>query len=299
MKIVKSLDLEGYEFPKQVACLGVFDGLHIGHQKLLKTVVTTARKKKYQALFFTFSISPKILIRKERTPELLTLACKERLVAQFGFDNFVIFQFNHQTRTWSINDFISYLKKLNIEIIVIGKDFRFANLAAGNINHLQANFSQVIVVHDVIKNKSRVSTTKIRLLLKNKQLAVANQLLLQPYEIEGMVVKGNEWARKINFPTANIHLDNNFNVLSAGVYITFVWVDSKKYEALSCIININGILKCESYLFNFTGNLYSKIIRIVFLEYLRDNLPLQDLAHLKRLIQTDCAQALAYFNKIG
>lgn len=299
MKIINCLNLDGFSFSKQVACLGFFDGLHIGHQALLKKVLKIAHKKNYQALFFTFSTSPKKMILNESPPQLLPLATKKKLIANLGFDNFVIFQFNEITRTWSINDFINYLKKLNIQIIVIGNDFRFSHLAKGNIKHLQANFSEVIVVPDVIKNQMRVSTTRIRFLLKTKKITLANKLLMQPYEITGVVVKGNQWGQKINFPTANIHLDADFNVLSEGIYLTFVWVDSQKYQAITCIITIQGVLKCESYLLNFDNDLYSKTIRVVFINYLRDNVPINNLEHLRELIKVDYQQALAYFKKIG
>lgn len=300
MKIINTIDEKQQFSNKQVACLGFFDGLHIGHQLLTQTVLKEAKENNYQSLFFTFSIAPKKIILQQQYDDLLDMDDKQKLVSLMGFDNFVIFPFNDNTRKWSIEQFIFYLKQLNIDIIVVGDDFRFANFGLGNISHLQKNFSKVIVVNKfLINNDIRVSTTYIRQLLQKKQIVSANKLLLQPYNIKGIVVKGNKLGNKIQFPTANIHLNDNFSILNEGVYINNVSLDNKNYQAISCIIRIDNVLKCESYILNFNNNIYGVKIKISFLKYLRDNVAVKSLEHLKQLISEDYSKTLEYFRKIG
>lgn len=298
MKVINNLVERKILFAKkQVACLGYFDGLHKAHQKLLQLTLKLAKEKKYQSLFFTFSIAPKKMVLKHQYNDLLSLEDKIELISNQGFDNFVIFPFNETTKKWTINQFIDYLKKMNVEIIIVGDDFRFGFQRKGTINDLKANFSQVININLILENNERISTTYIRDLLKNKKIDLANKLLLQPYNIKGIVQKGNKLGRAINYPTANLHLSKIANFLPSGVYITKTFYKNKFYNSISCIFESDNILKCETYLFKFSGNLYNKEIKVFFLKYLRDNKKIISLEQLKLLINIDYKKAIEYFEK--
>lgn len=282
----------------QVACLGYFDGLHLGHQKLIAKTLALATKNQQESLFLTFSQAPKKVITKQYFDELMTLQEKKLLIKQYGFNNMVIFPFNETTKQWSADDFIKYLQGLNITTIVIGKDFRFGFKGVGSYLALQKYF-QVILIDDVIINGQKVSSSLIRSLLKHHQLEQANNLLTRKYKISSSVMHGKEIGRLINFPTANLHLDNNYNLLPQGVYITHVKYQNKIYRAISCIFITDGVLKCESYLFDFNEMIYGKKIEVLFLKYLRNNVPIKSLEHLKQLITNDKNKALEYFHKIS
>lgn len=281
-----------------VACLGFFDGLHLGHQKLIAETLKQAKLRNYLSLFFTFSQSPKSVVNNESNCNIiLSLQQKQQLIRQKKFDYFTIFEFNEQTKKITKEEFIAILKKLNIKVIIVGEDFRFGYQRAGTINDLKAHF-EVIIKLSVFHNSQRVSTTYIKQLLLNHQIEVANSLLIKPFLIEGKVHYGNQWGRKINFPTINFHLNSKFNLLPTGIYITSLFINDKKYYGLTCIIEIDNILKCETHILEYEGNLYSKKITIYFLHFIRSNLPIKNLEHLRQLILEDKQTALVYLKNL-
>lgn len=299
MKIV-NIDLKNNNKIKSpvVACLGFFDGLHLGHQKLIEETLKQAKLRNYQSLFFTFSQSPKLAINNESNCNIiLSLQQKQQLIHRKQFNYFAIFEFNDQSKKLTKEEFITILKKLNIKVIIVGEDFRFGYKRVGTISDLKEHF-EVIIKSAVFYNSQKVSTTYIKQLLLSHQIEVANSLLMKPFSIEGQVHYGNQWGRKINFPTINFHLNSQFNLLPTGIYITSLFINNKKYYGLTCIIEIDNILKCETHILEYDGNLYCKNIIIYFLHFIRNNLPIKDLEHLKQLILEDKRKTLLYLKNL-
>lgn len=280
-----------------VACLGFFDGLHLGHQSLIKETILQAKKNKYKALFFTFSQLPKAIISKKFGDNfILSVEEKAKIIKKFGFDYFAIFNFNDQTRKTTFTAFINILLNLNIKIIIVGSDFRFGYQGTGTINDLKKYF-HVIIKPQIMIGKEKISTTYIKKLLLNHQIELANKLLFAPFSIKSKVQSGNQWGREINFPTINFHLDSNFAILPQGVYVTTLYIDNKKYYGLTCIFVTNKVLKCETHILNYRGNLYDQYLRIYFHHYLRANVEIKSLKQLQKLILIDQENMLNYLKK--
>lgn len=260
-----------------VICLGNFDGVHIGHQKLIKTAIEIANQNQLTSIFFTIFPSPKSVLGKREEKYLTSLEDRYRLARSMGVDEMVVLPFNQQVAHYHYSEFIEQiLMKYRPKYLVCGADFHFGYLGEGNITHLQEigeGKYKVEVVSDVIYGDEKVSTTKIIEILNQRDLQKAKQFLGRRYAVEGTVIKGHGNGKKFGFPTANLDT-NNYFLPNNGVYaVNVIWKD-KKYKGMANIGVHPTVSKLDNavlevHIFDFEHDIYSEKINIEFCHFIR------------------------------
>ena len=281
MKIIHSTS----NFPshkKSFVTIGTFDGVHVGHQKILQNLIRSAKKENAKSVLLTFFPHPRMVLQKNVTIELLnTIDEKSKLLEDIGLDYLIVHPFNKAFSRLTALDFVRdiLINQLNAKKLIIGYDHHFGKNREGNINQLR-EYSQLfdfkvqeIPAHDI--DDVAVSSTKIRTALHNGLLKTANKYLGYPFMIQGTVVNGKKLGGKIGFPTANIHVKEDYKLIpKTGVYVIQTRVDNDLFFGMMNIgyrPTINGRHQTiEAHLFNFDGNLYNKFLTIEFLYFLRE-----------------------------
>lgn len=290
--------------------LGNFDGVHLGHQAMLRQVVDIARARQLTPCAVTFEPHPRELFTPETAPARLSnLRDKLMNLAAAGIAHTHICHFNTTLAHMPAEQFVQQIlvDGLQTRYLLIGDDFRFGAKRSGNFDLLQQLSTQhgyeLAAMHSVTQNTIRVSSTAIRAALANGELEVAQQLLGRPYRISGRVAHGDKLGRELGFPTANIHMCRNKLPL-AGIFV--VEVHGIADHALPAVasLGIRPTVKTaaqpllEIHLLNFTGNLYGRILHVDFLAKLRDEAKYPDLATLTQQIAADVAQTHDYFQHL-
>ena len=285
---------------RPVVALGVFDGVHSAHIRILKAAVQKARRLKGTAVLVTFWPHP------QNQPSIYSLEHRLRLVSELGIDVSIVVHFNKAFSRISAEGFVKkiLLKKIRAEYILVGKNFRFGHKAKGDYNLLgkltkQYNFK--LKVFPVIKINSRpVSSTYIRRLIIRGDLAAARKILGRPVSVLGTVTRGDSLGRRLGFPTANI--DPHHEVLPpSGVYAVRVMLDRRSLKGV-CYIGSKPTFKNESeemievYIFNFKKNIYTKYLEINFLKKIRKEKKLKSSSALIEQIKRDILKAQVYFS---
>ncbi len=272
--------------------IGFFDGLHLGHQTLLKEVLAY---KEYTPAILTFSRNFKAGVLHQKEELILTEEEKDELLTSFGIQKEFVLPFDEETMHTSKEDFISFLTKLNPKVIVVGDDFRFASKASGKAEDLRVleSLGIKIIIKDLLQMKEqKISSSSIKELLKVHNLEEANQNLGYPFFLQEKVIHGLHNGHKIGFPTANMNYPVNKVILPNGVYKTRVEIDGKLYCGMTNIGNHptidaleNNII--ETNVLNFTGDLYRKIIKVSFLRYIREQRKFSSLKELREQLLKD------------
>lgn len=252
--------------------IGNFDGVHLGHQQLINKVLSFSDTK--HALM-TFNPHPMKVLRDISFKEISTLTQKEAFLKPFNLDYLFVVNFNEEFYKLSKDDFIKFLKGLNVKRLVIGKDFRFGKNASGNISDLVNNF-EVVIVEDEKRGQIRISTTYIKDLILETKLDEAEKMLSRKYQIEGKVIDGDKVGRTLGIPTANL-LVTNYVLPENGVYFVTVILDGKKYAGALNIgynptINYSVTKRVEVHILDFDENIYGKNLTLIFEKYLRPEL---------------------------
>ncbi|MDY0295668.1 MAG: bifunctional riboflavin kinase/FAD synthetase [Acholeplasmataceae bacterium] len=267
--------------------IGNFDGLHLGHQQLIERVLSY---KDTKHAVMTFDPHPSSVLRKQPFRTLTQKDDKIDLFSKYPLDYAFIVEFNMAFSMLNVQDFIVFLRGLNVRRIVIGRDARFAYRGEGTIADLKRYFF-VDVVEDLVYNHTRVSTTYIKDFLSVGDLSSARKLLNRHYNIQGIVVHGNKIGHKLGFPTANINYDNYF-LPKSGVYYVKVKIDDKTYHAMANIgnnptLNFSFEKRLEIYILDFKQNIYDKMMDITFLHYLRQELKFRNKKELIEQLKKD------------
>lgn len=270
-----------------VMALGYFDGVHIGHEQVIKKAVEVAKEKNALSEAITFSGKPDCIFdSKERASRMLSVGVK--MVR--------IFNFTDEFKNTPAAEFIAeFTKRYNVRAYVCGRDFTYGKDKSGNAETLKAFCDEkgleLYVVDEVERNGKKVSASEIKKMLKDGDVRGANALLTQPYSISGEVIHGNKIGRKIGFPTANLTVPKGNCKLKQGVYKGVAVYRRKKYP---CIINYgdkptvgDNEISLEVYIDKFGKRLYGKILRVEFCEYLRDIKKFESLDELKKQLTKD------------
>lgn len=286
------------KFKRPVAALGVFDGVHKGHRLIIKAAVKKARQINGTSVVLTFHPHP----QKEQS--LYSLAHRLKLINELGADVCMIIKFNPAFAKISAADFIKniLIAKIGASFVYVGKNFRFGKSAAGGYSFLKKiskayNFK--VKAFGIIKTNRRiVSSTYVRKLIKQGDLATAKELLQRPVAVFGTVIKGISLARKLGFPTANI--DPHHEVIPpSGVYVVKVILENSIFYGV-CNIGVKPTLLAkpdelgggpqkhiEVYIFDFSRNIYGKDLEIQFMRKIRDEVKFASITLLARQIQKD------------
>jgi len=293
MELIR-LDLRRkYRLGKLVAALGVFDGLHLAHQKLIKRVVELAKEQKLKSAVITFDPHPDYVLKKRQNEGYLTpLSEKKHLLEQMGVDYLILIPFKKAVSDTLPLEFENkYLKKFDFSKIVVGYDYRYGKQGQGTTEDLRRNFNLEIVAKQTM-NHERLASDIIRQELLQGNLKKVNYMLGRPYCISGIVNEGNRIGQRLGFRTANINLTEEYQALKIGVYAVYVWIDGKKHMGV-CNIGHNPTVKylleprLEVHILDFTENIYQKRITLEFIAFLREEKKFANLEELANQIKED------------
>lgn len=264
-----------------VIALGTFDGVHLGHQQLIRAAVAEARESDGTSMVLTFDHIPREILKKNITGVLLT-ATREKieLIRQLGVKVMVVLKFNQTLAKMEPQDFIKNIlvKKLGIKSLWVGEHYHFGAGQAGGIETLK-NFSKqfgyaVKVIPNLYQRGRKVSSSKIRELLRAGKIKAAAELLGRPYVLTGNVITGRGLGRKLTFPTANLDIDKRI-LLPLGIYVAWAKTGTSRWPAAVFIGyrvslgKISKLPKVEAHLLEFKGRLYGKTLRLELLRKLR------------------------------
>ncbi len=288
--------------------IGNFDGVHLGHQALLKELQGEAAKCGMPTAVVIFEPHPREFFTPQQAPARLTsLREKLELFRGMGVDRVHVCRFNTAFAKMTAEDFIHALHdRLNAKFVLIGDDFRFGSGRAGDFGLMEKigaerGFS-VRAVHSVLHDGVRVSSTGIRAVLAAGQLGRARDCLGRPYSISGRVVHGDKLGGKIGFPTANIQLKHNLPPL-AGIYVVQVHAEEMGILQGVASLGVRPTVKqdakpvLEVHLFEFAQQIYGRHLRVEFLQKLRDEEKYPDVESLTKQIALDVAHAKKWFEQ--
>ena len=282
-----------------IILIGNFDGLHRGHQKLFRLAQSYKKKYNLRIGVINFNPMPKMFFNRNlKNFRLSNINQKIKLLNKFKVDFVITKKFDYKfSKTKSIVFIKEILnKKLNSKFIFVSNNFRFGNKREGNVNLLVKNEKiynyKVVKPKPLINNKKIVSSSLIRNLLENGFLEKANKLLNRNWAIQGIVKKGRQVGKKIGFPTCNIDIQD-YVLAKPGVYaVKVLRKNNTKY--LKGIANLGyrptfnqKKILLEVHLFNFSGNLYNKLLSVEFLKFIRKEKKFKNVSQLRTQIKTD------------
>ncbi|MGT2743908.1 bifunctional riboflavin kinase/FAD synthetase [Streptococcus phocae subsp. phocae] len=269
---------EIFESQDTVLVLGYFDALHRGHQALFEHARSIAKIEQLKIVSLTFKESPKLAFSRF-TPDLLKHITypeqRYRKFAEFGVDSLYLVDFTSAFAQVSSDDFIThYISRLKAKHIVVGFDYKFGHNRT-NSDYLARNYSgQVHVINEVTEDSEKISSTRIRNLIKKGDVAKVNQLLGYEISTRGIVVHGDARGRTIGFPTANLAPTDRTFLPANGVYITDVIVRGNKYRSMTSVGKNSTFggkeLRLEVNIFDFEGDIYGETIEIIWLDRIRE-----------------------------
>lgn len=289
-----------------VVTIGNFDGVHLGHQAVIKQLTAKAAALQCPSLMITFEPLPREFFAPERAPARLTrLREKYKLLCPSSIDWLLYLHFNHSLACMEAADFIRavLVEKLGIRCLIAGDDFRFGQGRRGDFTLLQKAGKRfgfdVIRMHTFYLEGERISSTRVRNTLVHGELSEAEKLLGRPYSMSGRIIEGDKRGRALGFPTANMALHRRKAPLS-GVFA--VEVQGLGAVPLPGVANV-GVrptiggqrLLLEVYLFDFEEDIYGCYIQVIFLQQLRPEQRFESLAALRQQIEQDCQAARRFF----
>jgi riboflavin biosynthesis protein ribF len=303
---VYDLDMGMTDFEPKAVSLGNFDGIHKGHQKLMKRNVEISRSQNLVPSVLLFKENSKKTLRDEKE-YLTSIDDKIEILSDLGIDTFCILDFNEKFRSLSPKDFISKIlyDKLNTKYVIIGEDYKFGKDALGNrktLKKYEDYYSYKTEVVDFeLDGGEKISSRTIRELIKKGQIEKANKYLNRYYKIRGEVVHGHQRGRTLNFPTANLKTNFSYIIPADGVYLTRIKVLDEYHYALSNIGSNptfeNDIRNIETYILDFDKDIYEENISIEFLEFFRSDIKFNSKEELIEQMESDKKKAYESLEK--
>mgnify|MGYP006073614067 FL=1 len=307
MKVIQSIAAFNSS-EKTIVTIGTFDGIHIGHQKILKNLIRTANNEGKKSVLLTFFPHPRMVLQKENKILLLnTIKEKSGLLEKMGLDYLIIHPFSRDFSRLTALDFVRdiLVNKLNTSRLIIGYDHHFGKNREGNIHQLKEysllyDFKVEEIPAQDIDDVS-VSSTKIRTALKDGNLKTANNYLGYHYMLNGTVVSGKKLGGTIGFPTANIEIKEPYKLIpKTGVYIIRTYINTILYTGMMNIgFNPTVLGKhqtIEAHLFDFNEDLYGKEITIEFIYFLREEHKFESVEELVVQLNIDKENAISYLS---
>lgn len=307
MKIIRSITAFNSS-EKTIVTIGTFDGIHIGHQKILKDLIKTAKKEGKKSVLLTFFPHPRMVLQKDNKILLLnTIEEKSGLLEKMGLDYLIIHPFSKEFSRLTALDFVRdiLVNKLNTSRLIIGYDHHFGKNREGNIHQLKEysllyDFKVEEIPAQDIDDVS-VSSTKIRTALKEGNLKTANNYLGYHYMLNGTVVSGKKLGGTIGFPTANLEIKEPYKLVpKTGVYIIKTHINTVLYTGIMNIgFNPTVLGKhqtIEAHLFDFNEDLYGKEIMIEFIYFLREEHKFKSIEELVVQLNIDKENAISYLS---
>jgi riboflavin kinase/FMN adenylyltransferase len=294
-----------------VLTLGVFDGLHLGHQLIMRTVVERARERGAVPTVITFDPHPRAVLHPESAPPLLqTFDQKIEAFGVLGVEQAIVVRFTEAFAQIEAEDFLRDVVRDRLQAVEVylGRGFAFGRNRQGNIELLKKESERLGFraeeVPEVRLRGQRISSSRIRELLAQGRINLARRMLGRPYGVEGPVVRGAERGRLLGFPTANLRPQNRV-VPRGGVYVTATLIEGVWRRSITNIgtrptfEKDSGQTSIETYVMNWDGDLYGDVVRVRFLHRLRDERKFASIYELKRQIADDRDRASRYFERSG
>lgn len=296
MTIIKSLD-EVINVENTVVTIGNFDGIHKGHIKLIKEAVKEAKTKNYKSVVFTFKNHPMRYFRADSIKHIITNEEKVKIFKDLGVDIVFMIPFDEYMTKISATDFVKTIlhEKLKCKMVIVGHDFTFARNKEGNASLLESlgkKYNMKVKVIEPIKIKGRrVSSSYIRNLINDGNVSEIKDFLGRNYFLEGEVIHARKIGRTIGFPTANLKAEDKLIIPKNGIYAVKVYIKNKVYYGATNIgynPTVNGkALSIETNIIDFDEEIYGEIIKVEFLDRIRDEKKFNSLDELKSQLRKD------------
>lgn len=309
MKIFHGTDNAGI-LRGTVLTLGVFDGLHLGHQRIMQTVVERAKAISAVPTVITFDPHPRAVLHPESAPPLLQTLDQRLAAFEFlGIEQTIVIRFDKEFAETDAEVFLrdTVFERLQAKEVHLGKGFFFGKNRGGNIELLR-KMSQELgffadEVPEVRLRGRRISSSKIREFLAEGKINLARRMLGRPYGVEGQIIHGFRRGHTIGFPTANLH-PNNRVIPKYGVYATATLIEGKWRRSITNVgirptFEDSKNPSIESYIFDFDGDLYGDVLRVRFLHRIREEKKFNGIEELRAQIEKDTRRALSYFSRQG
>ena len=291
-----------------VVALGCFDGVHIGHSKIISNAVNLAKEHSLVSVVWSFQAPPKSVLSEPNAPSLVLTPPSEKkaLIRALGVDTLFCVPFNEKIAKLSPRDFFEniIIDRLNAKHVFCGFNYRFGYMGSGDAALLQALCDEfgisLTVITEVTVDGTTVSSSAIRSLLANGELEKARKMLGRPFTLRGKIKDGQHLGRTLGFPTVNQDLPENKILIKNGVYLTRI----KLGKALKYGVTNVGMRPtvegkapiCETHILDFNGNLYGKTLTVEFLKFLRSERKFSSLTELTDQIKIDVENAKKYMN---
>ncbi|MFM2374953.1 MAG: hypothetical protein RLZZ165_49 [Bacteroidota bacterium] len=312
MKVFRSLD----SFDKgtqSVATIGTFDGVHLGHKKILWRLIHAAREIGGESVVISFHPHPRLVLHPEDNSLRMLQSIEERITAleAFGIDKLLLIPFTMEFSQQNSSEFISevLVKVVGMKRIVVGYDHHFGKNRGGGMKELELGARQYGYEVEEIPVKqidnANVSSTKARNAILLGDLETSRKFLGYDYSLSGKVVEGQKLGRTIGFPTANILPDDPYKLIPAeGVYLARLWVNGQAHPGMLNIgrkptVGNHFPLGIEIHLFDFDQNIYGGAVRVEFLQWIRPDAKFASLEELSRALQHDREVSLSLFRKLN
>ncbi|WP_216827946.1 bifunctional riboflavin kinase/FAD synthetase [Alkalihalobacterium elongatum] len=302
-----SYPLQNRNVKPTVMALGYFDGVHIGHQKVIETAKDIAVQKGILTSVMTFNPHPKEVLRKTAEPMMYITPLDQKIevISKLGVDQLFVVQFDHSFSKLTPQQFVDdYLINMHVKHVVAGFDYSYGHLGKGTMEtlpfHSRGVFEQT-TVNKVQLGELKISSTLIRSKIEAGAVDELTELLGRHYVVEGVVVHGDKRGRTIGFPTANIRLTNRYMIPKLGVYAVTLNVRGTEQEGV-CNIGYRPTFKdgealptIEVHLFNFNEEIYDEAISLTFHQYIRTEKKFESMNELVTQIELDKNAAERYF----
>jgi riboflavin kinase/FMN adenylyltransferase len=309
MKIYNNID-EFKPVKNAVVTIGTFDGVHLGHRKIISRIKELAAEIGGETVILTFFPHPRMILHPEdQNIKLInTINEKAQLLEQLGVDHLIITPFSRDFSNQKPEEYILdiLVEKIGTKKIVIGYDHRFGKDRRGGLAELQQLAPvygyEVIEIPEQDIHDVAISSTRIRQALINDEIDLANEFLGYPFFITGKVMRGDQIGRTIGYPTANILIEETYKLIpSDGIFAVKVYLDGKEYKGMGYIGHrptINGMTRnTEVNIFDFEGDIYSKDIKMELLHFVRGDIKFESLEQLTAQLAKDKEDVLALLAK--
>jgi riboflavin kinase / FMN adenylyltransferase len=294
-----------------VVALGNFDGVHLGHQAVLRRAVEEGRRRSMKVVAATFHPHPRSVVGVGEPPRLLTpLALRSDVLLRYGADDVVVIPFDLKLSRKSPEQFVRdvLVGEIGASVVVVGENFRFGHRAAGDFRDLERLMREVGGTGIAVGVRGagmegEISSTRIRTLISEGEVAEAAGLLGRPYLLRGEVVLGDQRGRLIGFPTANVMPDPSAVIPARGVYAGFVHVGDQRYAACTNV----GVAptfdraesRVEAHLMDFDGDLYGRVVDVSFAKRIREERRFSGIDELTAQIRRDVAEARHFTDSLN
>jgi riboflavin kinase / FMN adenylyltransferase len=287
-----------------VVTSGTFDGVHLGHQKILARLKEAAASINGETLVITFWPHPRLVVAEDSGELKLLSTINEKIEAfeKIAIDHLLILPFTREFSELSSEKYIEeiLIKAIGTKVLVIGYDHRFGKNREGGFDYLTTNANrfklEIVEIPRQEIDHLTISSTKIRKSLSEGKLEIANELLGRNYEFSGIVAKGRQLGRTIGFPTANVNVSEAYKLIPAnGVYAVRIFLRNEKYEGIMNIGNrptVDGLGRTQEVnIFNFSDDIYGERLKVELVQYIRSEKKFESLEDLKTQINLDCELA--------